>query len=679
MEQFTDIFADLKSPDTSVRFAALQRIEEIGLSPEQQALLSRIMESERDSNLRFQMQKIIAGISIGKEKLRGDDIVSLINIPGRDEMKLALMLESVKKNNASEVRDALRLSNWTKFSSKLIPSVLKFFKKHGDKTDSDNIAAMFKCSDMRVITSAIEALERLNPELLKKHLVALLVNPNLGIRARAIRLISIWDPPEAMRHFEQLLFSSSKEEKNVALFQSFFFPFPQIESLMLRFISLENDQELIKKAAVVFMANPDKQIPIKLMEIRQTCQGVKHTLIDAIMKGVLDSLFKAGIVNVEPEKMLEMLERHFKEKQIKLFVEHFASGLRSSDPEVRLKSALKLFDAARAEIPGVRELLEKYCEKEPEKMVREKILSLLHFKKDDEVSAKKDYFSLEENERLQILSEVDKDTFKEIIYPLKENISKISMQELALVIKNIKKYGTSSDGVFVEKCLQSSNAEILIEAIDCLSVIKPDTLHILLPNLINHRFDEVKIEAIKVFARFDKKQAISLLEKALLSIKPATRRSAIFCLGQFDFSSVGKILFAAIKREADPENLQNIISIIKSNPDEDIFYSAYFEAKNINNPKRDYFEALYPELCKQLTTQIGKTEKELYAAAEEKVKEERQSLAQKSSYKLEKIQKMREQNEKKVFWDESLIKFTVFAYTIGTILTLVIWFGFMRP
>ena len=65
------------------------------------------------------------------------------------------------------------------------------------------------------------------------------------------------------------------------------------------------------------------------MEIRQTCQGVKHTLIDAIMKGVLDSLFKAGIVNVEPEKMLEMLERHFKEKQIKLFVEHFASGLRS--------------------------------------------------------------------------------------------------------------------------------------------------------------------------------------------------------------------------------------------------------------------------------------------------------------------------------------------------------------
>ena len=123
-----DIFADLKSPDTSVRFAALQRIEGSGLSPERQALLSRIMESERDSNLRFQMQKIIAGISIGKEKLRGDDIVSLINMPGRDEMKLALMLESVKKNNASEVRDALRLSNWTKFSSKLIPSVLKFSK-----------------------------------------------------------------------------------------------------------------------------------------------------------------------------------------------------------------------------------------------------------------------------------------------------------------------------------------------------------------------------------------------------------------------------------------------------------------------------------------------------------------------------------------------------------------------
>ncbi|MDD3002128.1 MAG: HEAT repeat domain-containing protein [Candidatus Riflebacteria bacterium] len=679
MEQFPDIFADLKSPDTSVRFAALQRIEETGLNPEQQAVLKRIMESERDSNLRFQMQKIIAGISIGKQKLQGDNIVSLINIPNPDEMKLALMLESVKKSNAQEVRDALRFANWTKFSSKLIPSVLKFLKKYGDKADSDNIAAMFKHSDMRVITSAIEALERLNPELLKKHLVPLLLNSNLGIRARAIRLISIWDPPEAMRHFEQLLFSSIKEEKNVALFQSFFFPFPQIESLMLRFISLENDEELIKKAAVVFMANPDKQLPVKLMEIRQTCQGIKYALIDAIMKGVIDSLFKTGIVNLEPEKMLVMLERHFKEKQIKLFVEHFASGLRSLDPEVRLKSALKLFDAAKAEIPGVRELLEKYCEKEPEKLVREKVLSLLHFKKNNKTSIKKDYFSLEENERLQILSELDKDTFEEIVSLLKENISKISTQELVLLLKAIKKHGTSSDGVFVEKCLQSSSAEILIEAIDCLAVINPDTLHILLPNLINHRFDEVKIEAIKVFARFDKKQAISLLEKTLLSIKPTTRRSAIFCLGQFDFSSVGNILFSAIKREADPENLENIISVIKSNPDEDIFYNAYFEAKNINNPKKDYFEALYPELCKQLASQTGKSEKELYEAAETRVQEEKQSLAQKSSYKLEKIQKMREQNEKQPFWDESLIKFTIFAYSIGVILTLVIWFGFMKP
>lgn len=56
--------------------------------------------------------------------------------------------------------------------------------------------------------------------------------------------------------------------------------------------------------------------------------GEKYQLIDVILKGVLQSLFMAGIVNAEPAQMLQVLESHFQEKRIGLFIDRFSLGLK---------------------------------------------------------------------------------------------------------------------------------------------------------------------------------------------------------------------------------------------------------------------------------------------------------------------------------------------------------------
>ncbi|MDD3147868.1 MAG: HEAT repeat domain-containing protein [Candidatus Riflebacteria bacterium] len=689
MDPVKDFFADLRSPDPSIRFSVLSRIEDFTLTEEQLKVFAGLLTLEQDPGIRFHMQKVLAR-SASREKGRADTIQfeELLNNPHRDEIALALLLESVKKGEAETVATGLRKAGWPSFSLQLLPSVLKFLKKFGSGEDVDAVAALCQHSDPRVLSAAIEALEKLNPERLREHIVPLLLNKNFGIRSRAVRILYRYDQSEAIRHFESMLFASSEDEKQAALFHSFFFPFKQIESLMLRYISVEVDPELIKKAGLVFMANPDRQIPMRLLEARQACVGEKYQLIDSILKGVLQSLFMAGIVNAEPAQMLQVLETHFREKRIKLFIERFSLGLKSLDPQTRLKSALKLCELLRHGVEEPRSLIEHFLKTEPEEVIRSQVGRFLEsgtlepdkvVQTPEQIKARS-FSEYTSEQRHRILDSVTRENYDQIMAVVLPEIGCLETDGQVTVLSAIERYGGPKETETVLRFLDSDNSDLLTAAIDALSAINPEALHPLLPQLIKHRFDEVKVAAIKVFALFDKKQAISLVEQMLHSIKPVQRRNAIFCLAHFDFASVSQILLGAIKNESDEENLQQIFSIMKSNPDEETFYKTYIEARNGRSAKAEMYKELYSELARQIVaSDPAKTEALLYATAEEKLEEENRSRSQRSAYQLEKIQKIRQTSQVSDQIDPGLVRFAVVAYAVGAVITAIIWFGFMAP
>lgn len=689
MDPVKDFFADLRSPDPSIRFSVLSRIEDLSLSEGQLTVFRELLTREQDPGIRFHMQKVLARFS-DREKGRADtsELVELLQKPDRDEIALALMLEAVKKGEAASVAAGLRQAGWPGFSLQLLPSVLKFLKKYGSGEDVDAVAALCQHNDPRVLSAAVEALEKLSPERLREHIVPLLLNNNFGIRSRAVRILYRYDQSEALRHFESMLFASREDEKQAALFHSFFFPFKQIESLMLRYISVETDPELIEKAGLVFMANPDRQIPMRLLEARQACVGDKYQLIDSILKGVLQSLFMAGIVNAEPAQMLEVLENHFREKRIKLYIERFSLGMRSVEPETRLKSALKICELLRHGVDEPRQLIEQFLAKEGDEKIRNQVRQFLESGKLEpeivvqtpEQTRPRNLLELSLEQRQRIFDSINRENFAQMMNGILPVITQLEQSEQVMVLAAIERCGSKNETDLVVRFLDCDNSDLLTAAIDALSVINPEALHPLLPQLIKHRFDEVKVAAIKVFALFDKKQAISLVEQMLHSIKPVQRRNAIFCLAHFDFASVSQILLGAIKNESDEENLQQIFSIMKSNPDEETFFKVYIEARNGRSAKASLYKDLYGELARQIVnSDQGKTEAALYAAAEEKLEEENRSRSQRSAYQLEKIQKIRQSAEKKAEIDPGLVRFAVMAYAIGAVMTAIIWFGLMAP
>jgi len=697
MDPVKELFAELSSPDPSIRFSVLSRIEEIPLTADQIAEFRGLLASECEPGIRFHMQKVLARFEPG-EQSRPDrsGISELLRQPARDEISLALYLESVKRGDAQTVADELRKSGWVNFSAQLLPSVLKFLKKFGTAEDVDAVAALCSHNDPRVLSAAVEALEKLSPERLREHIVPLLLNANSGIRSRAVRILYRFDPSEALRHFESMLFSNSEEEKQAALFHSFFFPFKQIESLMLRYISVETDSELIKKAGLVFMANPDRQIPLRLLEARQACVGEKYQLIDTILKGVLQSLFQAGLVNAEPAQMLEVLESHFREKRIRLYIERFSLGLKSGDAETRLKSALKLCELIRHGVEEPRTLIGEFLKKETDEKIAARVRQFLESGRLEPESAarlepeavrrkeqpvqQKAFIDILPEQRHKIYDAINRENYGQQMAGIVGFFAQLPVEEQITILGVIERAGTRKETELMLRCLESDNVDLLTAAIDALSVVNPDALHPLLPQLIKHRFDEVKVAAIKVFALFDKKQAISLVEQMLHSIRPVQRRNAIFCLAHFDYASVSQILLAALKNEGDEENQQQIFSILLSNADEETFFQVYVEARSGRSTRSELYARLYAGLvAKIIAVDPAKTEAGLFAAAEERLEEEKRSQNQRSAYQLEKIQKIRQESQKKSEPDPGLVRFAVVAYATGAVLTALIWFLFMAP
>lgn len=682
MDAITDVLNDLRSPDLSIRGSALAQIEDFPWSEELQAELEKLAASETDTGLSFQIDKILArSTQKDRPKATAADIEKMLAAPKINEMKLALMIESVKRSEATLAGIALRDAHWENFSSRLLPSVLKFMKKHGSYEDAANIEMLCRHHDPRVLSAAIEALEKISPDQLKDLIVPLLINPNIGIRSRAVRILYRWDPAEALRHFEAMLFSAKESEKQAALFHAFFFPFKEIESLLLKFLSIENNTDLIKKAGLIFMANPDRQTPARLLEARQACAGEKFALIDNILKGVLNSLHKAGIVKAAPAQMLEALESHFHAKRISLFIERYSIGLKSGQEETRFKSAIKICELAKRNVEEAKTIIDKFLISEQNEQIREKVRQYyLMVPESQPREKKKELVSFTHEQQLKILTSITADTFEPILSQASAIFSELDSDCQGALIKAIESFGNKSHTEFLSKNLKKDNPQVLAATIDALGTLNPESLHPYLPQLIKHSSEEVQLTALKIFALFDKQQAISLLDKMTSSMKSLLRRQAIFCLGYLDFPSVRQIMLKTYKNESDNENIEQISSILRSNASVELFVQLYSDWKSCKPSRAEDYEAL----CGQIVELVVEAEPalskiELYQLAAEKLEVEQEAQKQRKTYKLEKIQKIRESSEGKRSIDPSLVRFSLLAYSVGAVLTALIWFLFMAP
>ena len=724
MDPLRTLFSDLHSPDPSIRFSVLSRVEDIEWNEEQIAFLKGLAVQEKDPGTRFHMQKILARIQREKggsqpqsqpqsqprfqpqsqprfqpqsplqskaqaqppsQSSTAKDIEGLLKNPNRDDLSLALLLDSVHGSEAQLVAISLRETTWTDFHPEVLPSILRFLKKHGSYEDIRTIENLCRHPDPRVLAAAVEALEKLSPERLKDLIVPLLVNPSHGIRSRAVRLLHRWDPQEALRHFEAMLFSDDANDRQAALFHAFFFPFPDIEPLMLKFLGIETDPGMIEKVGFLFRANPAPDEPLRLLEAREASLGEKKRLIGEILAGVANSLFQAGLVKKRPDDLMAELEGIFFRRKAFQLMESCQLSLNSTEVSERKEAALRLCELVqrgfRDAAPIVKDFLVSEADPFVKSVIQGRFLDIQSPQKTEDY----DLTKLSVEKRSRALAALDKNLIKLVRPCLPTFVKSCSSEEKILLMRALGRIGDKADAAIVQAFLNDSDQSVLIAAIEALRDLNPDNLATYLPRLIQHPADEVRAAAVRAFSLFDKKQAISLVEKMLFSLQPKQRGLAIFSAGQFDFPSVRDILLRAIEKEQLPENALQICAILKANLDEELAFSVFDSVQSAPDAARDSIEAFLSEAL-QILIKEGRTKfrnsDSFRQEAQKRLDAERQrQKSTQPSYSLKNIQKMRQQQAAAAApkIDPSLVTFIVAAFSIGAVLTVLIWFLFLAP
>jgi HEAT repeat protein len=690
---------DLRSPDLSMRFSVLSRLETIEWTSDRVEAFKKLVDRERDPGTKFHMKKILAHVS-GERKSGPVNVLTEIaeNLQKthRDDLSLALLLESLPRKDALKAVDVLRKAHWEGFSPEILPFVLQFFKKFGRPEDAPTIEPFCRHSDPRILGAAVETLEKLAPESLREQIVPLLVSPNQGIRSRAVRLLYRWDPREALKHFEEMLFAEDAAERQAALFHAFFFPFADIEPHLLKLLAIESSTDILEKAGFIFRANPTPEEPRRLIEVMEESRGEKRQVIWELISGVILSLSQAGLMEESPEKALEDLQTWYRERKTRNFIARCRIALESQQIDMRRTAVDRLIDLAHMDCGPALDCLREFHGRETDAQLKARMAGALGQAeipaktevKDSSEPEAQDLLAASPETRQQFLGKLSAADLNRYRPRLREILSKSDRGEKVLWIQALGRVGTKNDAELLRSFISDPDSGILSAVIETLRRLDPDVLSPYLPKLIQNPSDEVKAEAIRVFALFDKKQAVALIEKMLFSLQTRQRQLAVFCAGQIDFPSVHELLLRALGQEQDNDNWKQIAAIIQANLDEKVYEGLLNLLRHAGRERHDQLEALEQEAARTLIAEKKTsflTPVELKKALEKRLKEAEESGTETKapSYALANIKKMREKKGAHTpapsGVDPALVRFAMVAFSLGMVITALVWFLFLAP
>ncbi|NLI76805.1 MAG: HEAT repeat domain-containing protein [Candidatus Riflebacteria bacterium] len=633
------LFSDLRSPDPAIRFSVLSRLEALKGDPAILEGLAVLTGRETDPSTRFHMELILARAGrrsdggpggAGSPARLFEEFEDLVRHPQDDPLRLVLLLENLPPEKSALAAMTLTEARWETFPDAVLPFVLGFLRLHGSPDQVPVIETLCRHPDARVLAAAVEALERLHPASLEPLIVPLLTNPNYGIRSRAVRLLYKLDPREALRHFEAMLGSDDANDREAAMFHAYFFPFEEIEPMMLRFLGVEDDPALLTKAGYLFQVNPRPDPPYALIEVMEASRGGKKKILADLVKGVLTT--QSQLLDVPAAELLERLQTTYREKKAGEIVQQIRLSWPGADPAARQSLALRLQELAQrgfaAATAAAAELLGTAAAPglDPAGVAPRDLARL-------PAAARPAVWKAQAGRLAAFRAEIA------ALWP------KMERGERIVLLQALR---PGEDQALLEAvgelALADPDAGVLGEAVEKLAELVPDFLFPVLPKLVCHPSPEVQMAAIHVFALFDKRQALRLLEQMLAAPVPAARAQALFHLCRFDYPSIRPILLDRLRHETEPGNLEKIQAAFQANIDEPTLEQVYRIAAEEGGSRRVILDRLVTTLG-QVLVDAGRAGADSLLALLERfrgnLEAERKQAERAKDYSLANIQRLR--------------------------------------
>ncbi|NLI75390.1 MAG: hypothetical protein GX442_02965 [Candidatus Riflebacteria bacterium] len=593
------LLEDLRSRDPAVRFAALRRFDAYDWKPGEVTALAAAAAAERDARTRFILERLRRRLgprgADGQEgsSRRVKEIEELLEAPERDELAIVLVLQEVTLVEAPLVAMALRAADWPGFSTAALPHLLAFFRRFGSFEDGRALEDLCRHPDPWVLGAAVEALERIHPESLKELIVPLLINPFPGIRSRAVRLLYRWDPQEALGHFEALLFSEDRQERESALAHAVFFPFSSIRDILLRFLGLEKDPELVRQAGALVTANPSPEVAGLLVSLVETTAGPGREAFELLLREVVQALADASLIAEPADVYLESLRQAWRRRQEEQQTRQFLAMLASPDPEAR-RTAQEGLDRLRAASPE-----EAGGAATPRRGRPPEALGKAGAR---EGPTARGFPDLPPDQRLAFLGAVTPEGWAVARPHLSAFLVRANPAEKRALAAAAGRLRNKADGELILPLVKDPDPGVVALAVEAIGALHPDLLVPQFPGLLQHPADEVRTAALRVYARFDRKHALEQVETMMFSGQARQRSLAILAAGVFDFIAVRDLLLKVLEVEQDAGNLDQVAAILGNHPDPALLRTVLAVARRRQGHLPAFWNTLTRSLADALAT-----------------------------------------------------------------------------
>jgi len=571
----------LTGGDGTLALSVLFEIEE---QPPSKFILQKLQELVPKIShpiISFQAKKTL---KISLQKATGDvpkaslgDLQLLLSDPTKIE-EIAVTLAHLSATDSFLATDMLRAANWKDFPDPILPTFCRYFKKFGNVVDSDSLIELSRHADPIVMTSALEALEIVDPANLQSIVMPLLSSTIPGIRAKAIQILYRWDKASALHYFVSMLFSKDTTEQTLALHHAVSFPYREIEPHLLRFLAETSDPKLLMKVSQVFKMHAYSDLPFKLYWVFKNLSGNHKDLVKGIIIGLIRTLAEKKIISVSPEEFLRELKERIQKEE-----------------ENRLRASMMLVSE----------------EKEPEpahEISKSETMSSAPLPASTTPVAFhsiEEYDKLDVTVRVQLLSKMNAEEYDSFKSRIPTLLKTTEGKELAALIRVVGRFGIRSEAEGFKTFLNSDDPDIVCAGIDALSTLDAEYLSIFLPQLMQNKNGKIRMKATRAFVGIDREQIKSLIA-GMLAANPRQRLMAVPISTLVDFGIVREPLLKALEKETVGEIVEKIGMVLCANPDRELFREIYRIMKKAPSDLKKEFDNLVTQFASKLSIALGK-------------------------------------------------------------------------
>lgn len=633
MDDLDNLIFELQAPVKTFRIFAIEKAIKSGVSLRLLEALRQCRLMEDDPECAMLLDHAISSVQERLQKREGQ-AANRVTLADFAKLSAGDQILVIKKTSAGQFKRDATLAAIKKLLGMASHDVVRaeIVKKCGSFWPEDYQSYLEENLFSNASTLQLACLEAIiarSPDLLIRHFEKLVTAPDPLIRAMAIRGLARKHPRSAAAFLADSLRRGDYFNRLAALRAISVMNFAQHRASLLELLGREQDERLLKIAASIVLANPDREVPFRICDIAVKCSDQEKAAYLWQLQKSCCSMIRMAELCPDYQMYMLTLKKYRQTSVAKLFVENCLSVYESSQEPTRkeLVRLLREKCAATEVLAAVKTALES----EPENALLLQALSKQTAAAEEAKTPGADASDSKEPDENQLLRKLIRIRSAKDAGALEviESAMSDKKAESALLAAALRAAGVASDSRWKQRALsflRRDDEDLQAAALEYLAVYDNDSFMLQVRIFIKSPSLIVRTALLRSLCRQHPEDARDLLQAMLSDKDHKVREKAMGSLIHFDFSGIREILTAYLERERDAALLRAGVAFYLNNPMVESVYDLRLLEQN-RPEHREIFGAAASMLIETLSELGVAGENEVHEFVEQRQKDETERVA----------------------------------------------------